>query len=236
MEESNGSGLAAALVRGIRREEPTALARLYAELNLWSGGIAAQGVEAADVEDLISNTFVSVVDSVRAGRLRDPNALFGFARTVLNRAVISHAQALSRRRPMVDLESEDTVRGKSAGPDQILLARERSDAFLRAFLSLRAKDREILVRFYLSDQTESQISEAMGLTATQYRLLKSRAKDRLGRAVERFLAGRRDTASVPGGRSDPAESISRIRDAAQAIAAAVPNSHHAANRQRTNGR
>ena len=45
---------------------------------------------------------------------------------------------------------------------------------------MSARDREILSRFYLCEQPQEQICEAMDLTDTQFRLLKSRAKARFG--------------------------------------------------------
>ena len=46
--------------------------------------------------------------------------------------------------------------------------------------SISERDREILTRFYLREQSQEQICEDMNLTETQFRLLKSRAKARFG--------------------------------------------------------
>jgi len=53
--------------------------------------------------------------------------------------------------------------------------------------SLPDRDREILTRFYLDEQTQEQICEDMNLTETQFRLLKSRAKARFGELGKRKL-------------------------------------------------
>jgi len=50
------------------------------------------------------------------------------------------------------------------------------------------KDREILTRFYLNEQTQPQICLEMELTITQFRLLKSRAKARFGELGRKRLA------------------------------------------------
>jgi RNA polymerase sigma-70 factor, ECF subfamily len=47
--------------------------------------------------------------------------------------------------------------------------------------------REILERFYLREQRREQICREMSLTETQFRLLKSRAKARLGDRGQRRL-------------------------------------------------
>jgi hypothetical protein len=45
-------------------------------------------------------------------------------------------------------------------------------------------DRELLTRFYLEEQSQERVCEQMNLTATQFRLLKNRAKARLLIAVQ----------------------------------------------------
>jgi DNA-directed RNA polymerase specialized sigma24 family protein len=57
------------------------------------------------------------------------------------------------------------------------------------------RDREILTRFYLKEQTQEEICEEMKLTETQFRLLKSRAKSRFGALGRRRLM-RKPMASI----------------------------------------
>jgi DNA-directed RNA polymerase specialized sigma24 family protein len=54
-------------------------------------------------------------------------------------------------------------------------------------MRLTPKDREILTRFYLQEQPQEQICQEMKLTETQFRLLKSRAKDRFGELGKKKL-------------------------------------------------
>ena len=53
--------------------------------------------------------------------------------------------------------------------------------------NVSARDREILTRFYLLNQSQEQICDEMGLNNTQFRLLKSRAKARFGELGRRTL-------------------------------------------------
>ena len=56
---------------------------------------------------------------------------------------------------------------------------------MRILRSSPPRDREILVRFYLREQTPAEICRDLDLTENQFRLIKSRAKARfveLGRA------------------------------------------------------
>lgn len=56
---------------------------------------------------------------------------------------------------------------------------------------LTARDREILMRFYLEEQSQDQICTEMGLTETQFRLLKSRAKTRFAEMSRKALTRKR---------------------------------------------
>ena len=69
-----------------------------------------------------------------------------------------------------------------------MAAAAMADAVLR---SISVRDREILTRFYLMEETQEEICEEMNLSDTQFRLLKSRAKARFGELGRKRLARRR---------------------------------------------
>jgi hypothetical protein len=60
-----------------------------------------------------------------------------------------------------------------------LFERDRRQGMLLAIRSLRASDQELLLRFYFKEQTPEQIQFEMQLTATQFRLRKNRAINRV---------------------------------------------------------
>jgi RNA polymerase sigma-70 factor, ECF subfamily len=59
---------------------------------------------------------------------------------------------------------------------------------MRILRSIGKRDREVLIRFYLEEQTPERICREMGLTETQFRLIKSRAKARFGELGKRRFA------------------------------------------------
>ena len=59
-----------------------------------------------------------------------------------------------------------------------------------SFTSLPKRDREVLVRFYLQEQTAEEICRDLNLTETQFRLIKSRAKARFGELGRRRFGSR----------------------------------------------
>jgi RNA polymerase sigma factor (sigma-70 family) len=72
-------------------------------------------------------------------------------------------------------------------PEQSLASRENVALMSRVLESLSRRDREILVRFYLQEESQDQICREMELTETQFRLLKSRAKARFGELGKKKL-------------------------------------------------
>ena len=71
-------------------------------------------------------------------------------------------------------------------PERRAVDNERADVVRRVLKGVSRRDREVLRRFYVEEQSQEQICEEMQLTYNQFRLLKSRAKARfseMGRRV-----------------------------------------------------
>jgi DNA-directed RNA polymerase specialized sigma24 family protein len=73
-----------------------------------------------------------------------------------------------------------------ADPERLLEIQERAKILREGLKSLKPQEQEILTRFYLKGETPEQICAAMKLTETQFRLNKSRSKQKL----EAFTAKR----------------------------------------------
>jgi RNA polymerase sigma-70 factor (ECF subfamily) len=82
------------------------------------------------------------------------------------------------------------VRDSRSNPEQAAIQNQNEDIARRVLESVSPRDREILIRFYLEEQAAEQICDEMDLTETQFRLLKSRAKDRFGELAKRKVTKR----------------------------------------------
>ena len=167
------------LVARIREGNQAGLTELY---NLFSKGIRFQfcrQLGPQDLDDRVHDTFLVIVQAIRAGELRDPERLLGFIRTVVRRHVAAHIDhRIHNRREQVDLECGVTVPDSHPDPESRVI-NDQHVQFMKGVLDdLNEKDREVLVLFYLKEQTQDEICEAMLLSETQFRLLKSRAKQR----------------------------------------------------------
>jgi DNA-directed RNA polymerase specialized sigma subunit len=72
--------------------------------------------------------------------------------------------------------------------------KQREALATKILKSISQRDRDVLTRFYLMEQSQEQICMDMNLTDTQFRLLKSRAKARFAELGKRHL-GRCNVAS-----------------------------------------
>jgi RNA polymerase sigma-70 factor (ECF subfamily) len=179
------------LVERIRSSETDGLAELYL---LFSKGIRfylCRQLGPQELDDKVHDTFVVVVQAIRRGELREPQRLMGFVRTIVRRQVAAHIdKVVHSRRDQMDMESTVRVADPRGNPEDAAIFRQRNELLQRVLEELGQRDREILTRFYLHEQSQEQICTEMALTETQFRLLKSRAKARFGELGKKKLVAR----------------------------------------------
>ncbi len=179
------------LVQKIQRGEAAGMEDLY---KLFSKGIRfylCRQLGPQDLDDKVHDTFLIVVQAIRRGDLREPERLMGFVRTVVRRQVAAHIdQVVHTRREQTELDPGIPVNDKGSNPEQAAIVQQRDAIVERILKSISPRDREILTRFYLMEESQEQICGQMNLTETQFRLLKSRAKARFGELGRRKLARR----------------------------------------------
>jgi RNA polymerase sigma factor (sigma-70 family) len=172
------AGLAARVHDG----DESGMEQLYRLFNRGIRYFLARRLGTQDLEDRLHDTFLSVVRAIQRGDLREPERLMGFVRTIAQRQVAAYIdRAVRQRHDEADIEVAGVhIADRGENPEQTFCQRERAALMKRVLLSLSARDREVLERFYLKEQSETEIRAAMALTETQFRLLKSRAKRRFG--------------------------------------------------------
>ena len=182
----------ALLVERIREADPLAVEELY---GLFSRGIRFylwRHLGPQDLDDRVHDAFLAVMQAIQAGDLREPERLLGFVRTVVRRQVATQIDnAVHARRSRFSHDVLATLHDRETGPEEAAMHRENQDLAMRILRSIPARDREVLIRFYLREQTADEICRDLGLTETQFRLLKSRAKARFGELGKARLAQRR---------------------------------------------
>lgn len=164
------------IVEEIRNGNEQSIDGLYAAVSECARAGLLRSVDLQVVDDHVQEVLMIVLTAIRNGELRDPRCLMGFVRTVTRRQAAVHIRgAMARRRRMVSIESADPPSPSQESPEARLASRQRITSVRRMLEKLCERDRNILIRFYYEDQDSEFICREMHLTATQFRLYKSRA-------------------------------------------------------------
>lgn len=147
---------------------------------------AARRVDSADLaEDVAQETLRRVTDALRAGRVREPDALPGFVFQTAQHVCQQHHRSAEREaRSLVRLADADAD-SASERPDQLsgIIAEERCRLVHRALVRLRDEDRDLLRQLYFVDLSPEALAARLGVTAGALRVRKHRALQRLGERI-----------------------------------------------------
>jgi RNA polymerase sigma-70 factor (ECF subfamily) len=166
---------------------------LYRQFNCGIRYFLSRELGPDRAEDLAQDVFAALLEAIRKGEIREPERLAGFVRTIVRRTIASEFGNLRKQR---DRNHELDEWQHPVGPkiESDLIHEEHLALAERVLRSLRPRDREVLVRFYCQEQPADKICLEMGLTPTQFRLMKNRAKDKLAQKGDLVLSSRRKEA------------------------------------------
>jgi len=181
----------AKLVARIQANEEAAMEELY---RIFSRGIRfylCRQLGPQDLDDRMHDCFLAVIQAIRKGELREPERLMGFVRTIVRRQIAGQIDvAVHTRKSQIDLDSTGPLPDRGRTPETEAIGKQEEQIAVSVLKGIFRRDREILTRFYLHEQSQEQICKEMRLTETQFRLLKSRAKARFGELGKRKLVNR----------------------------------------------
>ncbi len=176
------------LVSRIRNGESAAMAELYAIFGRGIRYFLLRNLGPVDLDDKVHDCFVIVTQAIQNGDLREPERLMGYVRTVVKRQIAASIDvAVHQRHSRVDFEEALlSISDWRENPERKVIAKQRAEIARKVLNSVSRRDREILNRFYVLEQSQEEICAAMGLSYNQFRLLKSRAKARFGELGKRL--------------------------------------------------
>ncbi len=188
------------MVARIRANDPSGMEELYGVFTTGIRFYLCRQLGPQDLDDKVHDAFLTIAQSIRRGDLREPERLMGYVRTVIRRQVAGYiGDAVESRRNLVDPD-HTILRDRKADPERQAIEDQNNTLAMRVLNTLPRRDREVLVRFYLQEQTPSQICREMSLTATQFRLTKSRAKARFTELGQARFALRSGFTAAPAAR------------------------------------
>jgi RNA polymerase sigma-70 factor, ECF subfamily len=173
------------VVDRIRAGEPSGMEELYRAFSKGVRYYLYRQLGPQDLDDKVHDIFLIITQSIQRGDLRDPDRLMGYVRTIVRRQVAAHIDTAVQERRNSDLSDSRYTCDHNPNPERRLIERQNEELALRILNSLQKRDREVLVRFYLDEQPAERICQEMGLSETQFRLIKSRAKARFGELGKR---------------------------------------------------
>ena len=169
------------LVRRIRGGDPSGMEELYGVFSKGIRLLLCRQLGPQDLDDKVHDVFLIITQAIRSGDLREPERLMGYVRTVVRHKVDAHIDSgVEARRNWTSVESDAALREGRPDPERAVIAGQNEQVALRILSGIPRRDREILIRFYLKEQSAEEICREMGLTDNQFRLIKSRAKARFG--------------------------------------------------------
>lgn len=196
----------ASMVQRIQADDPSGMEELYAVFTSGIRFYLCRQLGPQDLDDKVHDAFLTIAQSIRRGDLREPERLMGYVRTVVRRQVAGYiGSAVEARRTLVDPDHGAILRDRKPDPERTAIDEQNNALAMRVLNTLPRRDREVLVRFYLQEQSPRQICRDMGLTATQFRLTKSRAKARFTELGQARFARRRGFVPSVEPRRKPAE-------------------------------
>lgn len=138
-------------------------------------------VPSADVaDDLVQETFLRVLTTLRAGGLRSSPSLGAFVDSVCNNVLLEYYRSVGRTTGL----EEDVAAPVSAGPEDPLVTWERQRQVATVLQELRPRDRQLLRKVFLEEEDKDQVCRELGVDRGYLRVLLHRARNRFRTLLE----------------------------------------------------
>jgi len=137
-------------------------------------------------KDLSQDTFRLVLEKIRRGDLRDPERLSGFICGIARNLALDHLRQMKRLEALSEFDSVKSISDPAPGQLSLLVKKEKAQAIRQILNELEpARDREILYRFYLTEDDKEQICRDLGLSSLHFNRVLYRARERFRTLYER---------------------------------------------------
>ena len=145
--------------------------------------------------DILQDAAVTTLEKLRAGQIAQPSNIGGY----VYRVALNHLRNY-RRKDRGALTSSEELDSLPERDDEPATAEiDRARWALAARLMLRelptARDRDLLVRFYLNDESKEDICTSLGLSDEHFNRVIFRARNRFRELLERRGYGKFDLLS-----------------------------------------
>lgn len=179
--------IAAALVERVRGCDSQAEIEIVGRYQRGLRFLLRRRVGNVDLADeLLQDTWILAFRKIREGGLEEPAKLAGYLCGIARNLAIGELRKLRRRRTEADADYVANVADDSPSPFQQLSRAEVCQLVREIIGELKvARDREILLRFYVRDEDKDRICEDLGIDGVHFNRVLFRARQRFKDAVIR---------------------------------------------------
>jgi RNA polymerase sigma-70 factor, ECF subfamily len=146
--------------------------------------------------DILQDAAVTTLEKLRAGEIAQPSSIGGY----LYRVALNHLRNYRRkdRTAVSSSEGLESVPDREDHPDIAGIDRAHWAHATRRMLEElpTARDRDVLIRFYLNDECKEDICTSLGLSDEHFNRVVFRARNRFRALLERRGYGKMDLLSL----------------------------------------
>lgn len=129
-----------------------------------------------DLDDVVADACVSLIRKIHVIREMDGNILRAYVISTVRNTALSHLRSEGRRREHgADTEMEG-IGSEEPSPLERVCALDMVARLMDAIERLSARDQDVLRMKYLSDMTDAEIAEILGIERVTVRVALSRAR------------------------------------------------------------
>jgi RNA polymerase sigma-70 factor (ECF subfamily) len=174
------------IVEKIRDGRPGGLEELYTMARNFTFFIMRQ-LGSDDLQDKVHDVFVTAATAISAGKLRDSERLTPFLTTLTRFYTYGQIDRRVVRRKYVTALEHVNIPDRRVNLEHNIYRQQKMRIVREVLHAMPKRDRDVLERFYVEEQSKEQICREMDLTPTQFRLLKSKAKSTFAKLGRRRL-------------------------------------------------
>jgi RNA polymerase sigma-70 factor (ECF subfamily) len=195
-ERKSGAELAGRIQAGDQRAEEELVQQCSRGVSVIIGRIVG---DRSATEDLHQETFRIALEKIRAGEVREPEALFSFIAGLAKNLAVDYMRRESRRETLVDLKMAQQLPDHAASPLDQVLQQEHANIIRQVLNGLNTdRDREVLFRFYINEERKEQICADLGLSSLHFDRVLHRARQRYKELYEKLVGRSSAKADQPG--------------------------------------
>jgi len=176
------------LVEEILRGEAAAEATLYEKYSARVYYLALKHLRSReDAEDARTETFLRVLQAIRGGRVRSPQALPSFVLGTAHNVVRETVRQASRNEPITD----EILEAEMGSSEPVCLDSAVETVIEQVIRRLKPREQAFLRMYYYEELPKEEIARRLDIKEERLRLIKSRALANFRELYERLLRSKR---------------------------------------------